>query len=164
MIDFKIRDYTENDVARILELNESLVHFLSPLNKEKLHHLIEQSEMVKIVEVDGRVEAFVLTFSEGKDYDSVNYLWFAKTYDRFLYVDRIVVDAGMHGKGIGRKLYQFVFDYAKDKGFSRVTAEIDIEPANPGSLIFHKHFGFEEVGRQSVADGKKIVSLQSAQV
>ena len=164
MIDFVIRNHTERDVERILELNESLVHFLSPLDREKLHHLIDQSEMMKVVEVNGRVEAFVLTFSEGKDYDSVNYLWFANKYDRFLYVDRIVVDETMHGKGIGKQLYQFVFDYAKDKGFSRVTAEIDIEPPNPGSLIFHKKFGFEEVGRQSVAGGKKIVSLQSAHV
>ena len=164
MIDFVIKNHTERDVERILELNESLVHFLSPLDREKLHQLIDQSEMMKVVEVNGRVEAFVLTFSEGKDYDSVNYLWFANKYDRFLYVDRIVVDETMHGKGIGRQLYQFVFDYAKDNGFSRVTAEIDIEPPNPGSLIFHKKFGFEEVGRQSVAGGKKIVSLQSAHV
>lgn len=163
MVTYEIRNYKDEDMSRVLELNESLVHFLSPLDQEKLHHLIDQSEMMKVVEVNGRVEAFVLTFSEGKDYDSVNYLWFANKYDRFLYVDRIVVGEAMHGKGIGKQLYQFVFDYAKDNDFSRVTAEIDIEPANPGSLVFHKKFGFEEVGRQSVAGGKKIVSLQSAQ-
>lgn len=37
------------------------------------------------------VEAFVLTFKEGSEYDSVNYLWFENTYENFMYVDRVVV-------------------------------------------------------------------------
>jgi predicted GNAT superfamily acetyltransferase len=45
-----------------------------------------------------------------------------------------------------------------------VTAEIDIEPPNPVSLKFHERFGFKEVGKQAVAGGKKIVSLQAAKI
>lgn len=156
----ELRNYKPGDIDRILELNEESVHFLSPLTKEKLKRLIGQSEMLSVIEVDGRVEAFVLTITEGKDYDSVNYQWFSKNYEKFLYIDRVVVSVEMHGKGLGRKLYEKVFEYAKEIDAPIVAAEIDINPPNPGSLNFHKKSGFKEVGKQSVAGGKKEVSLQ----
>ncbi len=155
-----LRKSETKDLARILELNEESVHFLSPMTMEKLERLRGQSEMLSVIEVDGIVEAFVLTIREGKDYDSVNYLWFSEHYDRFLYIDRVVVSVKMHGNGLGRKLYEAVFEHARQIGVPYVTAEIDINPPNPGSLKFHEKFGFKEVGKQSVSDGKKVVSLQ----
>ena len=156
-----IRKAEKRDLNKILELNEESVHFLSPLNMEKLEHLVSQSEVLEVVEVDGEVEAFILTIIEGKDYDSVNYLWFAERYERFLYIDRVVVSVKMHGKGLGGMLYKSIFEYAKQKEIPFVTAEIDINPPNPGSLRFHEKNGFSDVGKQTVADGKKIVSLQA---
>lgn len=155
-----LRKSEVKDLERILELNEESVHFLSPMTMEKLEQLRNQSEMLSVIEVDGIVEAFVLTIREGKDYDSVNYLWFSEHYKQFLYIDRVVVSVKMHGKGLGRKLYEAVFEHAKQTGVPFVTAEIDINPPNPGSLVFHEKFGFKEVGKQSVAGGKKVVSLQ----
>jgi len=157
-----IRKLEEKDYPRILQLNEESVHFLSPLTKDKLEKIISQCEMVNVVEVDGRVEAFILTLKEGKEYDSVNYLWFDNHYDQFLYIDRVVVSLEMQGKGIGRTLYESVFTHASLKGIPYVTAEIDINPPNPGSLKFHEKFGFREVGKQTVAGGTKLVSLQAA--
>lgn len=79
----KIRPATPEDYEEILKLNEESVHFLSPLSKEKLIHLHQESEILKVVETDGKVEAFVLALREGKDYDSVNYAWFSKNYEKF---------------------------------------------------------------------------------
>lgn len=151
----EIRDYD-----RILELNDESVHFLSPLTKEKLEHLISQSEMLNVIEVDGRVDAFVLALKKDKDYDSLNYLWFSKHYDNFLYIDRVVVSLNMHGKGLGNMLYGSVFNHAKLTSVSYVAVEIDIKPPNQGSLRFHEKFGFKEVGKQTVAEDTKVVSLQ----
>ncbi|MEZ5478989.1 MAG: hypothetical protein R3E95_16365 [Thiolinea sp.] len=41
-----------------------------------------------------------------------------------------------------------------------MSCEYDLEPPNPASARFHAGFGFREVGRQTVAGGKKQVSLQ----
>ena len=155
-----IRKFEIKDYNRILELNEESVHFLSPLTKERLEYIIDQSELLNVVEVDGIVEAFVLTVREGQEYDSVNYRWFADQYDRFLYIDRVVVSVKMHKNGFGRSLYESVLEHAKETGVPYVAAEIDINPPNPGSLIYHEKFGFKEVGKQTVYDGKKVVSLQ----
>lgn len=160
----KIRPATLKDYEQILKLNEESVQFLSPLSKEKLTHLHRQSEILKVVEVDGAVEAFVLALREGKDYDSVNYIWFSKNYDKFLYIDRVVVSVKQQNTGFGKLLYEEVFKHADLIDVPIVTAEIDIEPSNLVSLKFHKKFGFLEVGKQSVAGGKKIVSLQAVQL
>lgn len=160
----QIRSATLEDYEHILKLNEESVHFLSPLSKEKLAHLHQQSEVLKVIEVDGFVEAFVLALREGKDYDSVNYIWFAKNYDKFLYIDRVVVSLKQQNSGLGKLLYEEVFKHAESIEVPVLTAEIDIEPLNSVSLKFHEKFGFKEVGKQSVAGGKKIVSLQAAQL
>lgn len=155
-----IRRLEIKDYDRILELNDKSVHFLSPLTKDKLESIISQSEIMNVIEVDGCVEGFVLTLREDKDYDSINYLWFSNHYDHFLYIDRVVVSLKMNGKGLGNMLYQSVFNHARMIGIPYVTAEIDINPPNPRSLRFHEKFGFKEVGKQTVAKGKKMVSLQ----
>ena len=160
----KIRPATPEDYEEILKLNEESVHFLSPLSKEKLIHLHQESEILKVVETDGKVEAFVLALREGKDYDSVNYAWFSKNYEKFLYIDRVVVSVKQQGSGLGKMLYEDVFKHVKSIDVPVVTAEIDIEPPNPVSLKFHEKFGFKEVGKQAVAGGKKIVSLQAVQI
>lgn len=155
-----LRPATEKDYSEILALNEALVHFLSPMDKTKLAHLHTQAELLWVCEVEGRVAAFLLALGQGKDYDSVNYNWFENRYPHFLYIDRVVVGEDFQGRGLGKQLYRAISAYGKSMGFPCVTAEIDIAPPNPTSLEFHKGFGFQEVGRQSVADGKKVVSLQ----
>lgn len=160
----EVRPAEPADFEEILRLNEESVHFLSPMSRERLEHLDEESELNKVLVKDGRVVAFCLAFREGADYDSVNYLWFAAHYPEFLYVDRVVVDINKQSYGFGSLLYKDVFKHAGETGVPIVTAEIDIAPPNPVSLKFHEKFGFHEVGRQEVAGGTKIVSLQIAEL
>lgn len=156
-----LRNYKPKDIDKILKLNKKSVHFLSPLTKKSLKKLISQCDFTLVVEVDGSVEGFILALSENKDYESVNYQWFLKKYDEFLYIDRVVVSKKYQGQGIGNYIYKNVLQKAKKENYPYLLAEIDIEPPNPKSLNFHKKFGFKEVGRQSIYDGKKIVSLQA---
>lgn len=157
-----IRQVKKEDYPRILYLNEDLVNFLSPLDQEDLGKLVEEAEFFQVIEVEGQVEAFLIALREGKSYTSVNYLWFSKNYENFLYIDRVVVSREYMRKGLGRKLYSYIFDREKDVDY--ITAEIDIEPINQVSLDFHKSFGFKEVGRQTIKNGEKTVSLQLAKI
>lgn len=159
-----IRKAGISDYNRILELNEESVHFLSPMDLNKLEKLAQESDLFLVAEVDGQVEAFILGFLKSKAYDSVNYLWFCERYNRFLYVDRVVVSVKCHGRGLGRLLYEAVFNQAKVMEVERVAAEIDIVPPNPVSLKFHEKFGFSEVGKESVYNGQKVVSLQISEL
>lgn len=154
----------EKHMAEVLQLNEDLVHFLSHLDMNSLVKLGNMAEMFKVVQIEGKVEAFLIALREGKKYGSLNYKWFSENFDKFLYVDRIVVSEKCHKMGIGKLIYDEVFKHAKETGIKTVTAEIDIMPENPVSLKFHAAFGFKEVGKQFVAGGKKQVSLQAATI
>ena len=155
-----IRGATKRDYRAILRMNEESVHFLSPMNESRLVHLHEQSEFLWVAEYNRKVVAFLLAIGNGKNYDSVNYTWFNERLERFLYIDRVVVSSSHQGMGIGQQMYNTIVTYGRSLGYPCLTAEIDIEPPNPGSLLFHERYGFTEIGRQSINDGKNVVSLQ----
>ena len=151
----------EEHYEKILEYNEILVDVLSPMDMDKMLEMKEETSMFKVVVENDKVCAFLMAFENGTSYDSVNYKWFEKEYEKFLYIDRIVIPEEHQRKGIGKMLYDEVFSFAKEKGVDTVTCEIDIKPSNPKSLAFHKEMGFEEVGSQVIKGGEKEVSLQA---
>lgn len=157
-----IRDAMAADHGAILRLNLESEHLLSPLDAERLAQLDAQAAYHRVVEHDGQVAAFLLAFREGADYDSPNYRWFAERYERFVYIDRIVVASLHQGRQLGRALYDDLFAFAKAGGVGRITCEFYLVPFNEGSSRFHARFGFREVGQQWVANGTKQVSLQMA--
>ena len=140
MADTILRDAVETDFARIVELNAAEVVQTSPMDLDRLRLLHGLAA-----------------------YRNDNFFWFAARYPRFLYVDRIVVDSAFSGLGIGRRMYEDLFGYARSRGIGMVTCEYNIEPPNPASRAFHDKFGFREVGSQYVANGTKRVSLQVAE-
>ena len=158
----KIRTASSSDFETVLALNRESERFLSPLTWDQLDRLHQRADLHQVLEIEGGVAAFVLALREGASYDSVNYRWFVERYQRFLYVDRVVVSAARRGQGLGRLLYESVFSHARAMRVPMVTCEYDIEPPNPASEHFHGLFGFVEVGHQSTAGGKKRVSLQAA--
>jgi uncharacterized protein len=160
----KTRTAISTDFDAVLALNRESERFLSSLTRERLNRLHLEAELHQVLEVGEQVVAFVLALREGATYDSINYRWFNERYERFLYVDRVVVSADQHGRGHGRVLYESVFAHALATSVPVVACEYDVEPLNLASERFHKAFGFIEVGRQLVAGGKKRVSLQVASV
>lgn len=156
-----IRPATTQDMSFILDLNEVNVEVLSPMDEDRFTYFLGCSEMFQVAEVDGAPAAFLIALREGiPDYASENYIWFSKQYPRFLYVDRIVIGEEFRGAGLGRRIYEGVFDHAAKTGVSLVTAEIDIEPYNEPSLKFHENMGFREVGQQVIRGGEIKVSLE----
>lgn len=159
-MDFNIIDANASHYKEVLALNESLVHYLSPLSLAGLQSLADQSDFFKVVVQNGKVAGFIISLREGQPYESVNYRWFSQRYPAFLYIDRVVISHDMHGKGLGKALYQHLFDYTREKEITKIAAEIYSQPPNMVSLAFHKANGFVEVGRQMTADGTKEVSMQ----
>lgn len=164
MADIILRDAVETNFDRIVELNAAEVVQTSAMDLGRLRLLHGLAGYCKVAVADGRVAAFLLAMEDGVDYPNDNYLWFAARYPRFLYVDRIVVDSAFSGLGIGSRLYRDVFGYARSQAIRTVACEYNIEPPNHASKAFHDRFGFNEVGSQDVANGRKRVSLQVAEV
>jgi len=140
------------------------VRHTSPMDLERLRWLLGMSAYGKVVETEGQVAAFLIALSEGAPYENDNYAWFAARLPRFLYVDRIVVGARFAGRGLGSRLYDDLFAFARARGIGTITCEYNIDPPNLPSRAFHDKFGFTELGTQWVAGGTKQVSLQAAEV
>jgi hypothetical protein len=109
-----------------------------------------------VAEASTGVAGFLMAFTDDVAYDSVNYQWFASRLKRFLYIDRVVVNAAYRGAGIGQALYQHAEAAARTQRLAWLVCEVDVEPPNPASLAFHKRLGFVAVGRQLVSDGKAV--------
>lgn len=159
----QLRDVAPADHAGLLRLNASSVAMLSPLDAPALAALIGECDVARVALHAAGVSGFVLALREGRRYASANYRWFLERYPRFLYVDRVVVDAAQRGRGIAQRLYADVFAHAAAHGLPFVACEYDLEPFNPASARFHLAQGFSEVGRQRLAGGKQ-VSMQVAHV
>ena len=162
MSDSVLRDAIDADTPAILALNLESEAMLSPMDAGRYAALRAEAAYARVLEEDGEVVAFLLAFRERAAYDSPNYRWFDARYDRFLYVDRVVVAASHHGRKLGRRLYDDLFAFARTTDAPCVTCEFDIEPLNLASQRFHASFGFEEVGVQRLPG--KVVSLQRASV
>lgn len=140
--------------ASLLALNNAHEIELSRLNPERLRHLVAQAFFAKRI---GQVEAFLMAFDQDADYDSPNFLWFRARFQRFVYVDRIVVAPHSRGQGHARRLYRDLFVHAAQAGQAQVVCEVNSAPPNPASDAFHAAFGFEEIGSGSLLNGCKTV-------
>ena len=87
-------------------------------------------------------------------YDSPNYQWVSKRFSNFVYIDRITVLPKFQNEKIGSALYTDLIIFSALEGYDDILCEVNIQPANPGSIRFHKRFDFEECGSQLTEAGK----------
>jgi predicted GNAT superfamily acetyltransferase len=149
---------TATDLDAALALNNASVPMINELDAPELERLHKMSALSLTAEVDGRFAGFCITFPPGVDYASLNYGWFSRNYDDFVYLDRIAVDSTFRRMGIGRAFYAAVIDRFTGV-FEHLTCEVNVRPRNEPSLLFHHSIGFREVGQQDTDGGRKTVSL-----
>ena len=109
-------------------------------------------------------DALLIAFDEVASYDSPNFVWFQQRYDRFVYVDRVIVAPSARGKGIARRFYEHLAVLAGRAGHTRITCEVNTDPPNPGSDAFHAALGFEEVGDAVLTERGKAVRYLSRSI
>ncbi len=145
-------DYTE-----VLMLNEGAVPNVNSISEPTLENLHGQSCFFCVARDSADLAGFLLALPESASYESPNFAYFKDRYPQFAYVDRIVVSEDYRRRGVGLKLYSALFEEVRDKPL--VACEVNLIPANPGSLQFHENLGFREVGQQETDSGSKRVSL-----
>jgi predicted GNAT superfamily acetyltransferase len=148
----KLRPMTNADEPAVLALNTASVDHLDPLAPTRLDWLRLIAAHAAVVEVDGTVAAFVLTFTPGAAHDSLEFRWFTDTYgDRFLHLDRIVVAEPYRRQGIATMVYRAVERSAKP--FERLVCRVRSDPPDTAALAFHAGRDFVEVGKLRRPDG-----------
>jgi predicted GNAT superfamily acetyltransferase len=154
----KIREMSPDDLKAALQLNNDSVPHVNELDAPELERLFGMGALSLTAEVDDQFAGFCLTLPPGVDYASLNYGWFSRNYDDFVYLDRITIDPAYRRLGIGRAFYSHIVDRFTGV-FAELLCEVNVRPRNEVSLQFHHSIGFREVGQQDTDGGKKTVSL-----
>ena len=155
-----VRPVVAGDLPRLHEINQANVPAVGSVDVDRLGFIVTESPIALVVEVDDDVAGFCLVLGPDSAYDSVNYRWFTERYDRFMYLDRVAVDAAARGRGLGTLLYAEVDRLMRERADAEHLAlEVNVDPPNEGSLRFHARLGFVEVGQQDTPYGIR-VSMQ----
>ena len=159
-MNFSYRDINNNDFKEIIALNTKFESYLSPLDNTELIFLIKESKFAKSIRVKKNLIGFLITIPPNSLYNSINYNWFNKKYNSFVYIDRICISDEFQRHGLG----QFFYDEVKSnfkKMTKRMVCEVTIFPGNKISESFHMKYGFKEVGKLKSKSSLKVVSLKS---
>lgn len=155
-----LRDLRRTDWPQ-LALNLASVQKLSALDKQRLEWILSLKSRGLAVESGEEMVAFALAIAPGTPYDSENYRWFDARFERFLYLDRIVVAASFRRRGIGTQLYDAM--EAAAGPFDRMVCDVNILPPNQASPAFHSARGYREIGRLTYGS-EKVVALLSKEL
>ncbi|QKZ14896.1 GNAT family N-acetyltransferase [Spirosoma sp. KUDC1026] len=94
---------------------------------------IQQQLPYLVAEADGHVLGYAYA---SKHHDRAGYQWSVDT--------SVYIHADGHRQGIGRQLYDHLFDFLRRQGYYTAYAGITIP--NPKSDFFHRSMGFDLVG------------------
>ena len=154
----RIRPLATADHGWALALNNSEVPHVSGLDADSLVALIDLAALAAVAEIDGAPAGLLVAFLPGTAYGSSNYRWFCDRYPAFVYIDRVIADPAVRGRGVGRALYDHAIEFGRGRA-GILTCEVNEVPPNPASMRFHERLGFRPLGRQQTEGGAKSVVL-----
>ena len=156
---FEIKNAGTVDYPELLSLNESCVPNVNSIGETEIAYFNRSArQFIKVVE-NNVLAGFVVALTPGLTYESLNYQWFSRELDNFLYIDRIMVHPGFRRRGVATFLYHHLADIARRDDLARLCCEVNLVPPNPDSLAFHHGLGFIELATQKTESGSKEVSL-----
>ena len=101
----KIRSAINSDESGLIRLNNESIPAVNLLTPDLFAHLISQAKYCLTLVLDKELIGFLLALPSGILYSSENYRWFSSHYEKFLYIDRIVIKKSHRGCGMGSMLY-----------------------------------------------------------
>ena len=159
----RIRELGPKDYPSILRINRESAPGVFELDDTELSSLHELCEYSKVIEIDGETAGYILALGKGLHYDGEEYGWFCENLEAdFLYIDQVAIGEQWKRKGCGKELYRDLEKFARRNFKSALVCEVNREPLNRDSMIFHAKSGFEELSRMTARG--MVVSLMAKRV
>jgi len=138
----KVEPITKDVFGPLLKLNNLYEVEIGLDSPESFRDLIEGSFWTGHI----KAHAFAICLDQETKIEGENINWLKDQFKRFVYMDRIAVHPDAYGKGLGRRLYEDLFDAAIMANHTRLCCEINCDPPNRGSVAFHEKLGFTPFG------------------
>ena len=138
----KIRIADKNDCKDILRIYEFYVLNTAITFEYEVPSLSEMENRMKNIQLKypylvAEIENKVVGYAYASDFRyKAAYQWSPES--------TIYLDKEFHGKGIGKKLYQKLFEVLKLQGYYNVFGGVALP--NESSIALHQHLGFKEIG------------------
>jgi uncharacterized protein len=146
----------ELDANALIALNNAHAVELSWVERPQFETMIRDAVYARGI---APAKGFLIAFDHTASYANVNFQWFRSRYEDFIYVDRIVVDSAFRGQGVARALYEDLFALARSQRQRLIVCEVNVDPPNPASDVFHKQLGFAHVGESLIPSRKRVQYL-----
>ena len=118
---------------------------------ESFVSLLDISSINLLIEYKKQPVGFVICFRENLEYESLNYKFFNETKQKFLYIDRVVIQSDYRRMGFGTKVYKYIDGVAAKESLP-ICCEVNSIPLNQISFNFHAKNGFIQVGERDFKD------------
>lgn len=149
-------------MAEALVMNNQAVPAVNPHDVESFGALVALADRTWVVGDAGRLGGLLVAFAPGAAYESSNYAWLSERYGNFGYVDRIIVADTHRRLGLAGRLYDTFVTHARASGKDRLLCEVNIEPANPISIAFHRANGWNGIDDLEHGPGKVVRFFERA--
>ena len=112
---------------------------------EELKEIIKDKEKpIFVYEIDEKIEgyAFCILINHNNENSLCDY--------NSMYIDDLCVDKNCRGKGIGKKLFDYVLEYAKKLGCYNLT--LNVWEGNDSAMQFYKNIGLkiQKIGMEKI--------------
>ena len=158
LIDLKIIQDKEI-FSSLYEINKQQVPKVGSVSFQEFINLIKISDISYGMIKKGICLGFVICLRENTNYQSINYKFFQKRHNKFLYIDRIAIANKYQSSGIGSNLYNKLLSI-KEKLNMPICAEVNIDPPNKLSINFHRKHGFSEITECTLKEGYSVVYVE----
>ncbi|GIT75841.1 MAG: hypothetical protein Ct9H300mP31_03720 [Acidimicrobiaceae bacterium] len=145
-----IRPAESDDLARLVELNNAAVPAVNHLTLDEMAWFLQVAHLCLVAEVpeDGPGSGFPCRSGRSRVFLRQSQLeYFCDRYDRFLYVDRVLLFPVAWGRGLGQGFYRAFI--ASAVGHTHLCAEVNTVPRNKRPSGLSSTFGFKAIGERS---------------
>ena len=143
---------SRNILESLYSLNQENIPEVGSIRSAKsFSSLLDKSSINLLIEHTKQPIGFVICFRENLEYESLNYKFFNETKQKFLYIDRVVIQSDYRRMGFGTKVYKYIDGVAAKESLP-ICCEVNSIPLNQISFNFHAKNGFIKVGERDFKD------------
>ena len=146
------RSLPSNTLENLYKLNQENTPEVGSIKSyESFASLLDISSINLLIAYKKQPVGFVICFRENSEYESLNYKFFNETKQKFLYIDRVVIQSDYRRMGFGTRVYKYI-DRVAAKESLPICCEVNSIPLNQISFDFHAKNGFIAVGERDFKD------------